>query len=80
MIILALPLTWESVPRPPGVKPIRNKWMYSVKLTLNGNLNRFKSRLVALGNKQEYGVKYDETFTRVTTKLVFKPFLSTAAS
>ncbi|RVW59204.1 Retrovirus-related Pol polyprotein from transposon RE1 [Vitis vinifera] len=54
--------TWDIVPCPPTVKPIGSKWVFSVKLRSDGSLDRYKARLVALGNKQEYGVDYEETF------------------
>lgn len=38
--------------------------MYSV--TPNGSLDMYKASLMALGNHQEYGVNYDETFAPVT--------------
>ena len=40
----------------PHIKPIGCKWIYNVKLKSNGSLDRFKARLVALGNQREYGV------------------------
>ena len=44
-----------------GVKPIGYKWIFSLKLKSDGTLDRYKVRLVALGNQQEYGIDYDET-------------------
>jgi len=57
--------TWDIVPCPPTVKTIGSKWVFSVKLHSDGSLDRHKARLVALGNKQEYGVDYEETFAHV---------------
>ena len=57
--------TWDIVPCPTGVKTIGCKWVYSIKLRSDGSLDRYKARLVALGNRQEYGVDYDETFAPV---------------
>lgn len=72
--------TWDIVPCPLGVKPIGCKWVYSVKLNSDGSLNRYKARLVALGNKQEYGVDYDETFAPVAKMTTVRTILSIAAS
>lgn len=72
--------TWDIVPRPPGVKPIGCKWVYSVKLNSDGTLNRYKARLVALGNKQEYGVDFDETFAPVAKMTSIRTILAIAAS
>ena len=57
--------TWDIVPCPPTVKPIGSKWVFSTKLCYDGSLDRYKARLVALGNKQEYGIDYEETFAPV---------------
>ena len=57
--------TWDIVPCPPTVKPIGSKWVFSVKLRSDGSLDRYKGRLVALGNKQEYEVDYEETFAPI---------------
>ena len=43
--------TWDIVFCPPDIKPIVCKCVYSVKLNSDGSLNRYKARLVALGNK-----------------------------
>ena len=57
--------TWDIVSCPLTVKPIGSKWVFSIKLHSNGFLDLYKARLVALGNKQEYGVDYEETFAPV---------------
>ena len=57
--------TWNIVPCPPTVKPIGSKWVFSVKLHSDGSLDRYKARLEALSNKQEYRVDYEETFAHV---------------
>jgi len=54
--------------------------VYSVKLDSDGSLNRYKARLVALGNKQEYGIDYDETFAPVAKMTIVRTILSIAAS
>ena len=57
--------TWDIVPCPPTVKPIGSKWVFSIKLRFDGSLDRYKAHLVALGNKQEYEVDYEETFAPI---------------
>ena len=48
--------------------------MYKTKLKKNGKIDKYKVQLVAKGYKQEFGVDYRETFTRIerhdTIKLV----------
>jgi hypothetical protein len=43
--------TWDIIPRPIGVKLIGCKWVYTIKLCANGSIDRYKTRLVALGNQ-----------------------------
>ena len=71
--------TWDIVPCPPIVKPIGSKWVFSVKLCSDGSLDRYKARLVSLGNKQEY-VDYEETFAPVAKMTTVRTILAIAAS
>ncbi|TXG71326.1 hypothetical protein EZV62_006261 [Acer yangbiense] len=72
--------TWDVVSCPSNVKAIGCKWVYSIKLRSNGTLDRYKARLVALGNKQEYGVDYEETFAPVAKMTTVRTIISIAAS
>ena len=72
--------TWDVVPCPPSIKPIGCKWVYSIKLHPDGTLARYKARLVALGNRQEYGIDYNETFAPVTKVTTVRTILAIAAS
>ena len=50
--------TLDIMDCPSAVKPIGCKWIYSIKLKSNGSLDKHKARLVALANRQEYGIDY----------------------
>jgi hypothetical protein len=41
--------TWDMVPRPFGKNTMECMWVYSVKHTLEGKVDRFKIRSVAKG-------------------------------
>ncbi len=58
--------TWTLVPLPKGRKPISCKWVFKIKQGVNGDVERYKARLVARGFTQTYGVDYNETFAHVT--------------
>lgn len=72
--------TWDVVPCPSNVKAIGCKWVYSIKLCSDGTLDRYKAWLVALGNQQEYGVYYEETFTLVAKMTIVRMIIFVAAS
>jgi Reverse transcriptase (RNA-dependent DNA polymerase) len=71
--------TWELVPRRPGMKVIPCHWVFTIKSDADGNPVRFKCRLVAGGNHQEYGIDYLETFAPVSRQATMKTFLALAA-
>ena len=57
--------TWDLVELPNGREPIGSKWVFKVKPSSDGKLERFKARLVAKGYAKKYGIDYDETFSSV---------------
>lgn len=57
--------TWELTDLPKGKKVIRNKWVFKTKYGPNGEVDRFKARLVIKGCSQRYGVDYDEVYAPV---------------
>ena len=56
---------WELVELPSGRKRVGSKWVFKVKTDEDGNVERFKARLVAQGFTQKFGTDYDETFCPV---------------
>lgn len=57
--------TWELVSLPKGKKPIKSKWVFTVKEDGDGNVVRYKARLVVKGCSQEKGINYEETYAPV---------------
>ena len=57
--------TWVLVPRPPDKEGLGTKWVFKIKLNLDGTLNKYKSRLVVKGYAQQHGINFHATFTPV---------------
>lgn len=50
---------------PKGVKPTGVKWIFKTKLKENGEIDKFKARLVVKGYAQQNGVDYIDVFALV---------------
>jgi hypothetical protein len=57
--------TWDLVPLPSRRKLVRCIWVYKTKSAGDGQISRYKARLVAKVFQQVHGIDYDETFTPV---------------
>jgi transposase InsO family protein len=53
--------TWDAVERPPGVNVIASLWVLRKKRDQDNEVRKLKSRLVAGGHTQVYGLDYSET-------------------
>ena len=68
--------TWELVPKPEGKNIVGNKWVFKVKRDENGDVQRYKARLVAQGYSQTEGVDYSEVFSPVVRNTTIRSLLA----
>ena len=55
--------TWDAVYRIPGIKVIGHKSVFGHKYDENGEIVRYKARLVALGYLQAHGFAYFDAYS-----------------
>lgn len=72
--------TWTLIEKPKNASVIDNKWVYKIKYKSNGEIERYKARLVVRGFTQQYGINYHETFSPVVKYPSIRAILAIAAS
>lgn len=72
--------TWELVSLPPDKRCITSKWVFKIKRHPNGQIHRYRARLVARGFDQVAGIDYVETFAPTTRYDTIRVLLALAVS
>eukprot|EP00253_Pinus_taeda_P025703 PITA_25703 len=62
---------WEVVPRRQDRSVVGSRWLYKVKYTANGSIEKYKAKFVAKAFAQKEGIDYKETFASSSQKMGF---------
>ena len=63
---------------PKGRETISNKWAFKLKLKANGEVDKYKARLVARGFTQEKGFDFNETYSPTVKRPTLRVFMTIA--
>ena len=72
--------TWSLVPLLVGKNLVGCKWVYKTKFTVDGQIEKYKARIVSKGFNQHEGIDYNETFYLVAKMNTIRTILSITAS
>ena len=53
---------WENFPIHKDKTVVTSKWVYTIKLVVDGRIDKYKARFVAKGFSQQEGINYEETY------------------
>lgn len=71
--------TWQLLDLLKNRNIIDNRWVYKIKETTTGQIERFKARLVVRRFTQGYGVDYSETYSLLVRYSSIRAIMSVAA-
>ncbi|KAL1216952.1 Retrovirus-related Pol polyprotein from transposon RE1 [Cardamine amara subsp. amara] len=72
--------TWDKADLPPGKMAVSSRWIFTIKYLSNGDIERYKARLVSRGFTQTYGEDYTDTFAPVAKLHMVRVCLSLAVN
>ena len=72
--------TWILVEKPKDKKVLTNRWVFKTKTNQNGEIEKYKARLVARGHTQRHGIDYEEVFAPVARYEIIRTMMAIAAN
>ncbi|GJW76656.1 zinc finger, CCHC-type containing protein [Tanacetum coccineum] len=71
--------TWVLSDLPPGCKLLGCKWIFKIKMKVNGTIDKFNARLVIQGFRQKEWIDYFDTYAPVARITTIRLLLALAA-
>jgi len=71
--------TWQLIDLPKGHKAIDVKWVYKIIVKANGEIDKYKTKLVANGFEQREVYDYEEIFSPVARMEIVRLIIDLAA-
>jgi len=72
--------TWELTHLPPSKRAISSQWVFKIKQTPEGLINKYKGWVVAQGFSQVLGIHYNEVFALTAWMAAMRAVIMIAAA
>jgi len=69
---------WEVVPKPTDMAMVRSHWIYKIKHSADGSIEKYKVRFVAKEFSQKEGIDYERTFAPMARYTSIRAVISLA--
>ena len=69
---------WDVVLRPERKSVVTSKWIYKIKHTADGSIEKYKAIFVARGFSQKEGIDYEENFAPIARYTSIRSVLALA--
>jgi hypothetical protein len=70
---------WEVVPQPQGKSVVTSTWIYKIKFSTDGSIEKCKAKFVAIGFSEKEGINYDKTFALIVRYNSIRVIISLAS-
>ena len=70
---------WDILPKQKNKSVVSLKWIYKIKHVVDGSIQKYKARFVAIGFSQKEGIDYEETFSLVARYTSIRTIMALAS-